>query len=190
MPPQFKRLIRVGRISALPYLEKLLTYRQIRKVNYCLTDGALLYYISIAMSELEGLLQIRIDAKSAVPAYEQIKRAVKLAILSGRLKDGERLMTLREMAVKLVVNPNTIIKVYGQLENEGFLYSRPGAGYYVRIDPAKFSQSNHELFREVTQDYISKALQLGCSAEQMLREVAALTNVGIPAARRKDHGND
>lgn len=142
------------------------------------------------MSESEGPFQIRIDAKSAVPAYEQIKRAVKLAILSGRLKDGEQLLTLREMALKLMVNPNTIIKVYGQLENEGFIYSRPGAGYYVRIDPAKISQSKHELFREVSQDYISKALQLGYSAEQMLREVAALTDVGIPTARRRDQKND
>jgi GntR family transcriptional regulator len=142
------------------------------------------------MDRLEEPLQIRIDAKSAVPAYEQIKRAIKLAILSGRLKDGKQLMTLREMALKLMVNPNTIIKVYGQLENEGFIYSRPGAGYYVKLDPAKFNKSSHELFREVTEDYISKALQLGYSAEQILREVAALTDIGIPSARRKDHGND
>jgi len=141
------------------------------------------------VSKIDGPLQIRVDAKSAVPAYEQIKQAIKLAILSRRLKDGEQLTTLREMALKLMVNPNTIIKVYGQLENEGFIYSRPGAGYYVRLDPAKFNQSNHELFREVTQDYISKALQLGYSSEQMLLEVAALTNVFIPTSRRKDHKN-
>jgi DNA-binding transcriptional regulator YhcF (GntR family) len=142
------------------------------------------------MSKREGLLEIRIDAKSAVPAYEQIKQAVKLAILSGRLKDGEQLMTLREMALKLMVNPNTIIKVYGQLENEGFIYSRSGAGYYVRVDPAKVRQSSRALFREVTERYISIALQLGYSAEQMLREVAALTSVGIPTAGRKDQKND
>jgi len=142
------------------------------------------------MGKLEEPRQIRIDAKSAVPAYEQIKRAIKLAILSGRWENGKQLMTLREMALKLMVNPNTIIKVYGQLENEGFIYSRPGAGYYVKLDPAKFSKGSPELFREVTEDYISKALQLGYSAEQILREVAALTNIGIPSARRKDHGND
>jgi GntR family transcriptional regulator len=142
------------------------------------------------MGGVERLLQIKIDARSAVPAYEQIKRAIKLAILSGRLKEGEQLMTLREMALKIMVNPNTIIKVYGQLENEGFIYSRPGAGYYVRLDPTKFSQSKHELFTEISQDYISKALQLGYSTEQMLLEVAALTNIGVPTARKKDHRND
>jgi GntR family transcriptional regulator len=137
----------------------------------------------------KAALQIRVDSKSAVPAYEQIKRAIKLAILSRHLKEGDQLMTLREMALKLTVNPNTIIKVYDQLENEGFIYSRPGAGYYVRLDQAKFSRSNHELFKEVTQDYIAKALQLGYSAEQMLQEIVALTNAGIPTGERKDHGN-
>ena len=94
------------------------------------------------------------------------------------------------MALKLMVNPNTIIKVYGQLENEGFIYSRPGAGYYVRVDPAKFSQSSRTLFKEVTRRYVSEALRLGYSAEQIMREVAALTNVGVPTAGRKDHEND
>ncbi len=142
------------------------------------------------MKETEVPPQIRIDPKSAVPAYEQIKQAIKLAILSGRLEDGEKLMTLREMALKLMVNPNTIIKVYGQLENEGFIYSRPGAGYYVRVDPARFSQSSRTLFKEVTQRYISEALRLGYSAEQIMLEVASLTNVGVPTAGRKDHEND
>lgn len=138
----------------------------------------------------KAALQIRVDSKSAVPAYEQIKRAIKLAILSRHLKEGDQLMTLREMALKLTVNPNTIIKVYDQLENEGFIYSRPGAGYYVRLDRAKFSRSNHELFKEVTQNYIAEALQLGYSAEQMLQEIVALTNASIATGERKDQGND
>ena len=142
------------------------------------------------MNDPNGTLQVRIDAKSAVPVYEQIKQAIKLAILSGRLKDGDQLMTLRDMALKLTVNPNTIIKVYDQLENEGFIFSRPGAGYYVRLDEAKVRQSSDALFREITRDYISNALGLGYSRERMLREIAALTNVGVPAAGRKDHGND
>lgn len=142
------------------------------------------------MTETKNILEIRIDAKSAVPVYEQIKRAIKLAILSGRLKDGEQLTTLREMALTLMVNPNTIIKVYDQLENEGFIYSRPGAGYYVKLDPAKFRQSNHELFREVTRDYICKALQLGYSAEQMLSEITVLTKTGAPAIKKKDRAHD
>jgi GntR family transcriptional regulator len=137
------------------------------------------------MERLEEFRQIKIDAKSAVPAYEQIKRAIKLAILSGRWENGKQLMTLREMALKLMVNPNTIIKVYWQLENEGYIYSRPGAGYYVKLDPARFRKGSPELFRAVTEEYISKALELGYSAEQILREVAAMTNIGTPVRQEK-----
>lgn len=142
------------------------------------------------MNKAPENLQIRVDAKSAVPAYEQIKRAIKLAILSGRIKEGDRLMTLREMALKLMVNPNTIIKVYDQLENEGFIYSRPGAGHYVRLDRAKLGRERYELFREITQDYISRVLDLGYSAENMLQELAGITNAAIPGAAKKGRSHD
>jgi GntR family transcriptional regulator len=133
---------------------------------------------------------IKVDAKSAVPVYEQIKRAIKLAILSGHLKEGDRLMTLREMAFKLMVNPNTIIKVYEQLENEGFVYSRPGAGYYVRLDRSKFGPERSELFEKTTRDYISRVLDLGYSSGDMLREIARLTRLSRPVALRKGRPDD
>ncbi len=142
------------------------------------------------MDKTRSDLIIQIDAKSAVPAYEQIKRAVKLAILSGRLKEGERLATLREMALKLMVNPNTIIKVYEQLENEGFIYSRPGAGYFVRLDRAKSGAAKEKLFREITLDYIAKAVDLGFASEEMLRELARLTDAGVPGVARRDGFHD
>ena len=142
------------------------------------------------MPKAESSFQIRIDARSAVPAYEQIKRAIKLAVLSGRLKNGEQLPTLRDLALSLMVNPNTIIKVYDQLENEGFVYARSGSGYFVKLDPAKFHQESHELFREVTRDYIAKAVDLGYSAEQVLAEIAALTQIGVPVAKKRDRRHD
>jgi GntR family transcriptional regulator len=142
------------------------------------------------VSEQKEPIQIRVDAKSAVPAYEQIKRAIKLAILSGRIQEGDRLMTLREMALKLTVNPNTIIKVYDQLENEGFIYSRPGAGYYVRFDRSKFGRERTRLFREITRDYVSRALDLGYSGEDMLEELARLTGASLPRALRKGRSDD
>jgi len=155
-----------------------------------LTIADLLFYINIAMNKTHKNIQIRLDAKSAVPVYEQVKRAIKLAILSGQIREGERLMTLREMALKLMVNPNTIIKVYEQLENEGFIYSRPGAGYFVRLDRCKFGRERGELFRELTRDYISRALDLGYSGEDMLQELSRLTGVGLSGALRKGRSDD
>ncbi len=118
--------------------------------------------------ENREFFEIKVDVKSALPVYEQVKRAIKLAILAGRLKDGEKLMSLRELALKLQINPNTIIKIYGQLEVEGYIYSRPGAGYFVKHDKEKMSQGKYELFEKESLDYISKVIALGYSFDDIL----------------------
>jgi len=117
-------------------------------------------------------LHIKIDSKSPLPTYEQIKQAIKMAILSGQMKEGDRLSSLREMALKLNVNPNTIIKVYYQLEMEGFIYSRPGAGYYVKTDPSKIKLGRQELFDTLTEEYVAQALQLGYSIQDIIDKIS------------------
>ncbi|MGB2907640.1 MAG: GntR family transcriptional regulator [Candidatus Aminicenantaceae bacterium] len=117
-------------------------------------------------------MEIQVDAKSALPVYEQVKRAIKLAILSGDLAEGDRLMSIRELALKLRINPNTIIKVYYQLEAGGFVYSRPGAGYFVRLDPDRIKRESRELFEQLTEEYISQAAELGYSLKKAAEEIA------------------
>ena len=122
--------------------------------------------------EKRRFFNIQVDVKSALPVYEQIKRAVKLVILAGQLDEGDKLMSIRELALKLQINPNTIIKVYYQLEMEGFIVSRPGAGYFVRLDRSKIQKGKRELFEKATNEYISKALKLGYSLDDMVKEVS------------------
>ena len=122
---------------------------------------ALLLYLSKAVKSQNKVLNIKIDPKAALPTYEQIKQAIKLAILSGKLEEGDQLTSLRELALKLKVNPNTIIKVYYQLEVEGYIYSRPGAGYFVKLDPNKIKKDKRTLFQDITKEYVFKAHQLG-----------------------------
>jgi GntR family transcriptional regulator len=115
--------------------------------------------------------EIKVDVKSALPVYEQIKRAIKLVILSGRLEEGDQLMSIRELALKLQINPNTIIKVYYQLEMEGFVISRPGAGYFVKFDGKKIQKERRELFEQATDEYISKVTDMGYSLEDITQEI-------------------
>jgi GntR family transcriptional regulator len=131
------------------------------------------------MKELKEFFDIKVEAKSALPVYEQVKRAIKLAILSGRLEEGDQLMSIRELAMKLQVNPNTIIKVYYQLEVEGFVNSRPGAGYYVKFNRKKMQRGKWEIFEKVTGDYVSKALDLGYSFEDIVSEISKKLNKDI-----------
>jgi len=115
--------------------------------------------------------EIKVDVKSALPLYEQIKRAIKLVILSGRLEEGDQLMSIRELALKLQINPNTIIKVYYQLEMEGFVISRPGTGYFVKFDGKKIQKERRELFEQATDEYISKVTNMGYSLEDITQEI-------------------
>lgn len=129
--------------------------------------------------ESRKFFNIKVDVKSALPIYEQIKRAIKLAILSRHLEEGDQLMSIREMALKLQINPNTIIKVYYQLEVEGFICSRPGAGYFVKLSGKKIQKEKYELFEKVTSEYISKVIDLGYSLEDMAEEISRKASENI-----------
>ena len=76
-------------------------------------------------------MQIRIDNSSNRPVYQQIIDQVKRDIALGRLIKDEKLPTVRELAAQLAINPNTIAKAYRQMEGEGIIVTKPGAGAFV-----------------------------------------------------------
>ena len=76
-------------------------------------------------------MQIRIDNASGRPVYQQIMDQVKRDIALGRLINNEKLPTVRQLAGQLAINPNTIAKAYRQLEREGIIVTKPGAGAFV-----------------------------------------------------------
>lgn len=76
-------------------------------------------------------MQIRIDNASDRPVYQQIIDQVKRDIALGRLVQDDKLPTVRQLAGQLAINPNTIAKAYQQLEREGIIVTRPGAGAFV-----------------------------------------------------------
>ncbi|MBN2384129.1 GntR family transcriptional regulator [bacterium] len=75
---------------------------------------------------------IKIDPRSSTPIYVQIVDQVKYQIASGRLRVGDRLPTVRELAVELRVNPNTVAKAYRELDREQVTEGRPGQGSFIR----------------------------------------------------------
>jgi GntR family transcriptional regulator len=125
-------------------------------------------------------LDFKIEAKSAVPVYEQVKQAVKLAIISGYLKEEDQLMSIRELGARLNIHPNTISKVYYQLEMEGFIYSRQGTGYFVKVNREKFQKEKQDLFKKTTREYVSKAVRLGYSPKEMLLELKKILDEMYP----------
>jgi len=76
-------------------------------------------------------MQFRIDNASDRPVYQQIIGQIKRDIALGRLIKDEKLPTVRQLARQLAINPNTIAKAYRQLEQEGIIVTKPGAGAFV-----------------------------------------------------------
>lgn len=136
------------------------------------------------------VLNIKVDPKAALPTYEQIKQAIKLAILSGRLEEGDQLTSLRELALKLKVNPNTIIKVYYQLEVEGYIYSRPGAGYFVKLDRKKIPKDKLTIFQNITKEYVFKAHQMGFELKEIHKQISEAFPEIINKKTNKDKEDD
>lgn len=110
----------------------------------------------------------RIDSRSAVPVYEQLKRQIRLHIISRSLTTDEKLPSIRELASGLRVNPNTVVKAYSQLETEGYIRSRAGSGYFVDVDKSRIQKDTVDLFDILTDEYISQAIELGYDSEGII----------------------
>ena len=80
---------------------------------------------------------VGIDARDSTPIYAQLDRGLRAAIASGRLKPGDQLPTVRQLAVDLRVNANTVARVYADLERAGILETRRGVGSFIRATAAQ-----------------------------------------------------
>ena len=82
-------------------------------------------------TKTESGINFSLDMANGTPIYRQIIQQIEYAILSGRMKSGDRLPTIRALAVELKTNPNTIAKAYGELEIRGILATQVGSGTYI-----------------------------------------------------------
>jgi GntR family transcriptional regulator len=76
---------------------------------------------------------LSIDSRDATPIYAQIEQGLRAAIATGRLQTGDQLPTVRQLAVDLSVNANTVARVYAELERAGVLETRRGVGSFVAV---------------------------------------------------------
>jgi GntR family transcriptional regulator len=80
---------------------------------------------------------VSVDPRDRTPLYAQLDRALRAAIATGRLATGDQLPTVRQLAVELSINANTVARVYAELERAGILETRRGVGTFVIATPAK-----------------------------------------------------
>jgi GntR family transcriptional regulator len=80
---------------------------------------------------------VSIDPRDATPIYAQLERGLRAAIATGRLAQGDQLPTVRQLAVDLRVNANTVARVYAELERAGVIETRRGVGSFISATPAQ-----------------------------------------------------
>jgi GntR family transcriptional regulator len=90
---------------------------------------------------------VSIDARDRTPIYAQLDRGLRAAIVTGRLRPGDQLPTVRQLAVELQVNANTVARVYAELERDGVLETRRGVGSFVSATPAAARSATEHIKR-------------------------------------------
>lgn len=80
---------------------------------------------------------VSVDPRDPTPIYAQLERGLRAGIATGKLRPGEQLPTVRQLAVELKVNANTVARVYAELERAGVLETRRGVGSFVSATPAQ-----------------------------------------------------
>ncbi len=77
---------------------------------------------------------MRIELRSPLPVYEQIKMGIKEAVMTGQFQRDSQIPSIRELAKDIQVNPNTVARAYRELEREGMIFSRPGIGFMINVN--------------------------------------------------------
>jgi GntR family transcriptional regulator len=132
-------------------------------------------------------IDFQISSGTQTPIYRQVIDQVRLAVASGTLQAGDQLPSVRGLAERLLVNPNTIARAYGELVRDGVLESRHGQGVFVAERRRVFSDEERE--RRLTQAIdvlVSEAVSLDYSAAEIRAAVSErLKDSGLSRSRKK-----
>ena len=120
------------------------------------------------------MFRFRLDGSTGVPPYLQLVHQVRQSLLLGYLRAGDQLPTVKEVAVDLAINPNTVVKAYRQLEHEGLVAGRPGQGTFITRTLASPSAAASRALRVSLEQWFRDAAEAGLSDEAVTALIAAV----------------
>ena len=122
-------------------------------------------------------MQFQLDIKSGVPFYRQIIDQVRSAIASGRLEPGQRLPTVRQLAVDLSINPNTVSRAYTELELTGLVETQMGSGTFVGHQEVNQDDvEKQRMLDQICQELLSRGSTYGFSLEEIMENLELRKN--------------
>jgi GntR family transcriptional regulator len=117
----------------------------------------------------------RLDAHSGVPVYRQLIDQVQAAIASGALAAGDQLPTVRQVAVDLAINPNTVLRAYREMEIRGLLDSQQGTGTFIADRKIEYSQAESDRqLGQLVGEFVSRAGSSGFTLQQLITALREL----------------
>jgi GntR family transcriptional regulator len=114
-------------------------------------------------------MYLTIDPSRSLPIFAQIMEGIRLAIATGRLKSGDRIPSVRDMAVETRVNPNTVARAYMDLERAGVIETKRGLGYFVTscLNGELAGRERRVLLDRRVEELLTAALELGFNPEDV-----------------------
>jgi GntR family transcriptional regulator len=112
--------------------------------------------------------QVNVTTGSGTPIYRQIIDQVRLGVATGALRPGQAMPSVRSLAERLVVNPNTVVKAYAELVRDGVLEAQQGMGFFVAEKRQIYSKAERlRRLRLAVDDFIHEAVFLDFSAQEI-----------------------
>jgi len=125
--------------------------------------------------------QFRLDLRSGVPVYRQLIDQVRAGMASGTLAAGDQLPTVRQLAVDLAINPNTVLRAYRELELGGLLETQQGTGTFItERKPRRDDVERERQLNQLVGEFLARAGAAGFTVEELLKELRELVHDQAP----------
>jgi GntR family transcriptional regulator len=135
------------------------------------------------MARTKTIFRFSLDLHSGVPVYRQIMDQVRGGLAAGTLLPGDQLPTVRQLAVDLAINPNTVVRAYRELELGGLLETHQGTGTFIaERKAAKDNAARDRQLAQIVGDCVARAGAAGFTVDELIEQLRALAEK--PAPRR------
>jgi len=141
--------------------------------------------MSMTIQNRRKPIEFRLDEHSGVPVYRQIIDQVMGGVATGTLRPGDQLPTVRQVAVDLTINPNTVQRAYREMEIRGVLETQQGTGTF--ISHQKIKRDDVERRRQIAQlvgDFVARAGAAGFTVQELLEAIHESVDTGAGNKRR------
>ena len=118
--------------------------------------------------------QLVIDDGSPVPVYAQLCEQMRSAIFRGEVAPGEQLPSVRDVAARLGINPNTVNRAYAELERDGAVETRRGRGTYALAPRVRRAVRGRPRLMDIAEPFVARARALGYAGSQIVNTVASI----------------